>query len=455
MKIVIIGGGQLGAEIVASLSSESYDLSLIELDPAIVATLGDTYDILAIHGNGASRKTLIEAGVAKADLVVAVADSDEQNMLTCLAAKKLGAAHTIARVRDPDYFAQLDFFADDLGLSLCVNPEESAAREIAQVLRLPGAQKVERFADGKVELVELQLAEGSKADGVYLRDFSGVFEAKALICAVKRDGVVTIPDGSFMLKSGDRVSVVAATSELERLFHTTGQERRRVRKVMISGQGACSYYLAQLLSEEKLQVTVIERDPEECRTLAEALPKVRVVCGDGSDQDFLREEDLASFDALAVLTYDDEDNIIVAMYAESLGVPNVAIRLGRKALLPIAERVVTGTVVNPALTAASHIIRYVRSLNGSPGGSIESFHKIVGGSVEALEFYAWRESKVVGIPLKSLKIKKGILVTCIIRGNNSGETVIPGGDDSIRAGDRVIVVTASHKLVGLDDIIGK
>ena len=451
MKIVIIGAGSLGSEITAALTTEKHEITVIDVDSMQAESLGAQYDILAVHGNGTQRQVQEAVGVARSDLLIAAGNSDEQNLLACLTARKLGAPHTIARVRNPAYYEQLDFLSDDLGVSLHVNPEEAAAREIARALRLPGVQKSEPFAGGKAELVEMTLTDDSLANGISLFDFANVFQARALICAVKRAGNVIIPNGSFILNAGDRISITASPSELSSLYTNLGLERSRVRNVLIIGEGPILFYLAQALTSENLSVTIMNKDRDACVQLAEDLPRARVLCGDGANQEFLRIESFENYDAVAVLTNDDEDNIITAMYAENNGFDKIAIRLARKALIPVAEKVFNGIIVNPALLAADHIIQYVRSMTGSPGGVIETFYKIIGGMAEAVGFSAWRESKVIGLPLRDLKIKKGVLVACIIR-KDSQAVVIPGGDDVIRAGDRVVVVTATHKLSGLDDI---
>jgi len=457
MKIVIVGGGQLGTGVIAALSKEGHEISLIDQNQDVIDRLGISYDIMTFTGNGVRRAIQENAGAANADILIAVTDSDEINLLCCLTARKLGTLHTIARVREPEYAEQLDFFGDELGLSLYVNPEESAAEEIASIIKSPGAQQIESFADGKLQIVQITLKSNSKADNVSLMDFGKVLDAKVLVCAVKRGGEVTIPDGSFVLKSGDRVCFAATPEEMNKLFDNLGRSHGNVSRVLIVGGGGVSYYLIEQLLHSKIAITVIESDTEACEILAAEFPNVRVLNADGTDQEFLREEGLESYSAIAALTGDDEDNLILAMYAESIGTKRVIVKLEREVLLPIADRVFSGTTISPKKTAANQIVQYVRAMTGSPGGNIEALHQIVGGQVEALEFSAWRESKVIGIPLKDLKIKKGILIASIVRGEHSGDagTIIPNGNDVIRADDNVIVVTATHTLNGLDDIISK
>jgi trk system potassium uptake protein TrkA len=457
MKIVIVGGGQLGVGIIAALSKEGHELSLIEQSPEVAERLGAAYEIMAFNGNGVRRALQEKAGAPNADILIAVSESDEVNMLCCLTARKLGTLHTIARVREPEYTEQAEFLSDEMGLSLYVNPEQSAAEEIASVIKSPGAQQIESFADGQLQIAQITLKEHSRLDGVKLSDFRNLTDAKVLACAVKRGGDVVIPDGNFVLRSGDRVSFAANPDEMNKLFKYLGRTYEPVKKVMIVGGGRVSYYLIELLRSAKISVTVMERDAAACELLAAEFPDIRVLNGDGTDQEFQREESIWSYDAVAALTNDDEDNLIIAMYAESIGIKRIVAKLERETLPPIAERVFSGTIISPKLTAANQIVQYVRAMTGSPGGNIETLHKIVGGKVEALEFSAWRESKVIGVPLKDLKIKKGILIASIVRGEYSGDagTIIPGGNDVIRADDNVIVVTASHTLSGLDDIIGK
>jgi trk system potassium uptake protein TrkA len=455
MKIVIVGGGMLGGAIINALSKESHDVSLIERDSDTAEKLDSRYDILTICGNGVSKAAQEEAGVGKADLVIAASDSDELNMLCCLMARKVGAKHTIARVRDPEYSSELDFLSEELGLSLWVNPEQSAAAEIARVMRSGGALQIETFADGNAQLVEILLTNEMSADGIRLRDFPKLFSARVLICAVKRGDDVFIPDGNFELHQGDRLSITAAPEELNKLYKSLKINQHRVKDVLIVGGGRIAFYLIPLLLDAKITITVVEQNLHRCRELAEDFPRVKVLHADATEQDYLKSIGIGKYDAVAALTGDDEDNLVIAMYADAEGAARTAVKITRDTLMPIAERVFDGTIVSPKRTAADKIVHYIRGLAGSPGGSIEALYRIVGGQAEALEFRAWKESRAVGKSLKDMPIKKGVLIASIIRMDGFGKAaaIIPGGSDVIRAGDRVIVVTASKKLSGLDDIL--
>ncbi|MDR2360590.1 MAG: Trk system potassium transporter TrkA [Oscillospiraceae bacterium] len=455
MKIVVVGGGTLGSAIIDALSKERHDISLIESDASAAEKLDARYDILTVCGNGVSKSDQEEAGVPGADLLITSSDSDELNMLCCLMARKVGAKHTIARVRDPEYASELDFLSEELGLSMWVNPEQSAAAEIARVMLSGGALQMETFAGGNAQLVEILLTNDMSADGIKLRDFPRIFSARVLICAVKRGNDVFIPDGEFELCQGDRLSITAAPEELDKLYKSLRIAHHRVKDVMIIGGGRIAFYLIPLLSDAKIAITVVEQDLARCRELAETFPNINVLHADATEQDYLKSIGIGKYDAVAALTGDDEDNLVIAMYAVAEGVSRTTVKITRDTLLPIAERVFDGTIISPKRAAADKIVHYIRGLAGSPGGSIEALYHIVGGMAEALEFHARAESEAVGTPLRDMPIKKGVLIAGIIRADGRGKVsaIIPGGNDIIQAGDRVIVVTASKKLSGLDDIL--
>ncbi len=451
MKVVIIGDGKVGSTITNDLSGEGHDIVVIDRDQVVLQNASNTMDIISVQGNGASIAVQKRAGVPTADLLIAATSLDEVNMLACLVGNKLGVANTIARVRNPEYFEQIDLLKDELGLSMTVNPEHAAAAEILRLLRFPSALKIELFARGRVELVEIKIPPHSVLDGMPLWAIYKEFQVKVLICAVQREGKVFIPNGNFVLQAGDKINLTAPHIEIENFFRTIGIFRTGVKSVMMIGGGRLSYYLAKSLLEMRVRVKIIEKDEERCDYLCEMLPDAVIIHGDGTDREILQEEGLEKTDALVCLTGMDEENIIVALYAKARKISKVIAKINRLSFDEILEDLDIDGFISPKTIAANHIVRYVRAMQNSLGSSnVETLHKLIGEQVEALEFKVKEKSPVVGIPLKDLKTKDGLLVAAIIRGMR---VIIPGGHDSIEPGDSVIIVTTNKRLSDLKDIL--
>ena len=451
MKVVIIGDGKVGSTITNDLSGEGHDIVVIDRDQVVLQNASNTMDIISVQGNGASIAVQKRAGVPTADLLIAATSLDEVNMLACLVGNKLGVSNTIARVRNPEYFEQIDLLKDELGLSMTVNPEHAAAAEILRLLRFPSALKIELFARGRVELVEIKIPPHSVLDGMPLWAIYKEFQVKVLICAVQREGKVFIPNGNFVLQAGDKINLTAPHIEIENFFRTIGIFRTGVKSVMMIGGGRLSYYLAKSLLEMRVRVKIIEKDEERCDYLCEMLPDAVIIHGDGTDREILQEEGLEKTDALVCLTGMDEENIIVALYAKARKISKVIAKINRLSFDEILEDLDIDGFISPKTIAANHIVRYVRAMQNSLGSSnVETLHKLIGEQVEALEFKVKEKSPVVGIPLKDLKTKDGLLVAAIIRGMR---VIIPGGHDSIEPGDSVIIVTTNKRLSDLKDIL--
>lgn len=452
MRIVIVGNGKVGSTLAEQLSGEGHDITVIDKSQKNIDNTLNSLDVMGVCGNGASYRVLLEADVPKADLLIACTSQDEINLLCCLVGKKLGAGNTIARVRNPEYSDQLVFMREELGLSMSINPERAAASELFRMLKFPSALKIENFSTKRVEIAELRLKEGSALDGVYLRNLHKSFKGRALICAVQRGCEVRIPDGNFMLKSGDKISIIASARDMLDFFSSLVGIKPEARNVMIIGGGRISFYLARMLSENGAKVKIIDIDPARCAELGAALPKVMVICGDGTDQELLCEEGIKEADAVVALTGLDEENIILALYAQSVIDGKVITKVNRDSLSSIADKVGLESIISPRSLTASIIIRYVRAMQNSLGSNIETLHRLVNGQVEALEFRVNDTFPRLGVPLKDLELRPNILIGCISR---SGRTIIPGGHDCIESGDRVIVITTNLRLDDLSDILAR
>ena len=452
MKIVIVGAGKVGQTLTAQLARENYNVTVIDTDAQLLERLVNSDDVMGVEGNGANYDVQVEAGVAGANLLIATTGSDEINILACLVAKQLGVAHTIARVRNPEYEKQLRFMRRELGLTMAINPEKEAAREIARVLRLMGASKVEAFSKGRIELIEHHLHAESPLCGLKLMELEKKFRIKILICAVVREGRVSIPSGHFRLAADDTVYLTAPPQMLDQFFRQLGILKNRAKSVMVVGASTTGYYLTQALVDAGMSVKVIDQDEERCLHFAERAPRALIIHGDGTDPDLLEEEGLAEADAFVALTNIDETNILMSMNVSHNYNCKVVSKVNRKSLRELmSQTAIVDSVVSPAEVTAERIVVYVRAMKNADGLPAKTLHHLVSGQVDAMEFNVTETLPVIGVPLKDLPLKSGILLAAIVR--QSGEIVIPSGNDSLQTGDDVIVVTTDTALDDLRDIL--
>lgn len=450
MRVVVIGGGKVGNKIIEQLSKESHDVTVIEKNPEVIQKINNYLDIACINGNAINYDIQKEAGVDAADIVIGCTSSDEINMFSCLLAKKLGAKHTIARVRNPEYYNQLNYIKDDLGLSMVINPEYVAANEISRILRFPSALKVETFAKGKVELLEFKVGVDSVLVGMKMKEISHKFNLKVLICAVQRANDVIIPNGDLVLEAGDKLSIAASHLELENFLGRIGGLKRKVKTVMLIGGGKIAYYLCESLKKLNIKIKIIERDIKSCNNIADLLPYVDVIHGDGTDQQLLEEEGIDDVDAFVCLTGIDEENIILSMYANSKNIRKVITKVGHSTFLNMTETLNLDTVISPKDITGSIILRYVKAMEASYGSKLNSFYRMVDGKVDVLEFSVGETSKIVGERLADLKLRKHLLLACIVR---EGSIIIPSGNDIVNAKDNIIIVTKHQDISDVDDIV--
>lgn len=451
MNIVIIGDGKVGHKLAVNLSEENYDIILIDENEGKLKEALNQMDIFCITGNGVDVEVLKQAEVPHADLVIACTSSDEMNMLSCLLSKRLGAKHTIARVRSPLYYKQIDILKEDLHLSMAVNPELTAANEIARVIVFPEASKVETFMKGRVELVESVIQADSRLVGLSLAEVYQKFQIKILVCAVKRGNEVYIPDGQFVLQKGDRLHIAASHQNLKTFFRVVGRKMTKVKNVMILGGGHVCFYLAAQLLQTGMQVKIIERNLKRCEELCELLPKATIIHGDATNHEILLEEGLDHADALVALTGMDEENIITSLYAKSQGVGKVIAKVNEDTRAQMVESFGIDSIVSAKSATADAIMSYVKARNNSYSNeNVETMYRLLNGKVEALEFIVKKESKYTNVPLKDLSLKKNNLIACIGR---KRKIIIPNGDDWLEAGDSVIVVTMNQKVNNIADIM--
>ena len=451
MKTVIIGDGKVGYKLAKQLSAENYDVIMIDSNEKKLRAAIDRLDIFCVTGDGGSVAVQKEADVPHADLVIACTSTDECNMLSCLIARRLGARHTIARVRNPIYYQQIDILKEDLHLSMAVNPELAVAGEIVRLLLFPDASKVDTFVKGRVELIELPLLEKSCLIGLSLADMYNRFQIKLLVCAVERGEEVFIPDGDYVLRAGDRLHIAASHMEIELFFKLLGQRKEKIKKVIICGGGRVSYYLSTQLCKIGMQVKIIEIDEKKCENLCELLPKATVINGDATDHDLLIEEGIQDADALIALTGMDEENIIMSLFAKSQGVSKIIVKVNEDRRARMIQEFGIDSIVSAKAATADAILSYVRARRNSQGSAnVETMYQLVDGKVEALEFIVKSQTNYTGIPLKDLSLKVNNLIACIAR---KRKIIIPNGDDCIQVGDSVIIITMEKHIQDIQDIL--
>ncbi|MBQ2818715.1 MAG: Trk system potassium transporter TrkA [Clostridia bacterium] len=450
MNIIIIGEGKVGFALTEQLSSEGHDIVVIDNRQAALRNSADMQDVRTLQGNGATADVLLDAGVEKADLVIAVTGTDEMNVMCCMMAKRLGARHTIARVRNPEYAKQMYLINDMLGLSMSVNPESSAAREISRLIRFPSATKIDTFVRGRVEIIELPINKDCPMVNLSLYEIYRKWQIKVLVCAVERENAVYIPNGAFVLRAGDRINLTGTAENISNFLRALGMLTKRGRDVMLVGGSRIAYYLAGYLENAGMSVKIIEQDEKRCMELAEKLPEAEIICGDGTDQELLDEEGMEEADAFVALTGIDEENIILSMYAKKRGAKKVIAKVDRLSFLEVlGEGTGIESVISPKAIATAQIVRYVRAMEQSVGSSMESLSSIVGGKAEAIEFRIGKNAKFTGVPLKQLRLKENLLIAAVVR---KDVPIIPNGDTKMEIGDSVIVVTTLKKLHSINDI---
>lgn len=453
MNIIIVGCGKVGDTLADHLSREGHDLTVVDTKMDKVEKVSTKYDIMGVLGNGSSYNVLMEAGVENADLLIAVTDSDEVNLLCCLIAKKRGDCKTIARVRNPIYSQEISFLKEELGITMIINPEFTAADEIARILRFPSAIEIDTFAKGRVELLKFKIPEGNILDGHPVIDIPVHFKCNVLVCVVERGEEVIIPDGNFVLKAKDMVSFVSDKKGAAHFFKTINIKTNQVKDALIVGGGKIAFYLAQQLLYMGIRIKIIDRDPLRCEQLAEMLPEALIICGDGTDRELLVEEGLEHADSFVALTNMDEENIMLSLFARNNSQAKLVTKINKIDFNEVISGLDLGSTVSPKHLTARYIIKYVRGRQNSMGSNnIEALYKINDNKAEAVEFHIQSESAVTGIPLMELKIKKGVLISCINRGGN---IIIPRGQDMLLKGDTVIIVTTDMGISDINDIILK
>ncbi len=450
MNIIIAGAGKIGLTIAEHLAEEGHSVTVVDIREDKLKKADEQLDVMCVKGNCASQAVLRQAGAEDADILVAATGSDEINILSCHCAHQMGAAYTVARVRGTDYLTEVDTLRREMGINTIINPELASAEEISRLLRFPSAANVDTFARGRVEIVSFIVQDKDGLDGRALSSLSSrIRDLPILFCAVERGSGVIIPNGSFVLKNGDKVYTVGTPAGLHRLLRILGRGSQKIRSVFIIGGGRISYYLMKLLGRMDIDCKVVELSEDRCRQLSEAFPQSMVICGDGTDPELLEEERMASSDAFVALTGRDEDNLIISLYAHQSGVGKVIAKSSRQNYSNIARSAGLESVVSPKTSTAYQILQVVRAIQNSKGNVMKALYKIADGQAEAMEFAVGPSTNHLGVPLRSLKLKEGILIAALVR---KGQIIIPEGSTSLQEGDTAIVIARDSGIMDLNAI---
>ena len=453
MEIIIVGCGKVGVTLAEQLVMEGHNVVMVDTSAERLQSISEDIDAIKLVGNGASITTQMEAGIQTADILIAVTGSDEMNLLCCLIARKAGNnCHTIARVRNPVYSNEINFIKEQLGISMIINPELAAATEISRILRFPSAIKIDSFAKGKVELLKFKIKPEFHLDGLSVMDVDSQLRCDVLISGVERGDEVAIPDGRFVLKDGDIVSIIASPRNSAEFFRKIGIQTNQVNNTMIVGGGTIALYLARQLTNMRIKVKIVEKDRKRCDILNELLQNALVINGDGTDRRLLMEEGLQKAESFVTLTNMDEENVFLSLFAKDNSKAKLVTKVNRIAFDELISNLDIGSVVYPKYITADYILQYVRAMQNSIGSNVETLYHILDGRAEALEFTIREDSEVTNVPLMDISLKKNLLIGCINRG---GEVHIPRGQDSIQKGDTVIVVTSQRGLHDIRDILKK
>ena len=450
LRIIIVGCGKVGRTLVEQLSQEGHDITIVDRDGQKAQALANLYDIMGVQGNGASYGVLKAAGIETADLLIAVTQSDELNLLCCTVGKQVANCAAIARVRTPDYSREVGYLREKLGLAMIINPEMEAAAEAARILYLPTALEIDSFAHGQADLIKFKVPEGNVLDGMNLITLGQRIAPDILICAAERDGKVIIPRGQYIIRAGDILSFAASRAVGKKFLEDIGFKTNRVRNAMLIGGGRAAYYLARQLLSMGIQVKIIEISRERCEELSILLPKAVIINGDGTSEELLREEGIERAEAVVALTGIDEENILLTLFARRVSEAKTITKINRITFQDVINNLDLGSVIYPKYITAEAIIRYVRAMRESMDSNIETLYHMFDHRAEAVEFRVDAPSGVTDIPLKDLRLKDSLLVCAIYR---EGRVRIPNGQDRIQVGDTIMVVTTHTGFSDIRDIL--
>lgn len=450
MNIIIVGCGKVGRVLTEQLNEAGNNITVVDINGARATDVAERFDVMHVIGNGATRAVLEEAGIDEADLLIAVTGSDERNLLCCLIAKKAGGCQTIARVRSPQYNADVRYLKEELGLAMVINPEYAAAEEIARVLRFPSAIKIDTFVKGKIELLKFKLPEDSPLCGMCVREIAPKLHCDVLVCTIERDEEAFIAYGDFRFEARDVISIIADPKSAYNFFKRINYKAKPVNDVLIAGGGDITHYLCQILEKDGIRITVIEKDEDRVDLLTDRFSDVNVIYADAINQEVLMQENISRAEAFVSLTNLDEENILLSLFAKSVTEGKVVTKINRIDFDSVIGHLDLDTIIYPKNLTSDYIVRYVRAMNKTMGTNLETLYQIIKGKVEAAEFIVKADSALTAEPLMRLKLRSGVLVAAIVR---NGKVLIPRGSDIIQQGDSVVIVTNHLGLHDMNDLL--
>ena len=450
MNIIIVGCGQVGQTLAEQLNKEGNNVTVVDTEIEKVKAITGKIDILGIVGNGAYHSTLLEAGVSKADLLIAVTGSDELNLLCCVIAKKVGNCRTIARVRSHEYSKDAAYLKNELGLAMVINPEHAAAEEVARILRFPSAINIDTFGKGRVELLTFRLPDDNRIVDMSVREVASKYKSDVLFACVERGDEAYIVKGDFVFQAKDAISIIASPANAQDFFKKIGYKTQAVKNAIIVGAGETTHYLASMFRPKELSIKVIDKNRKLCEMMSQEFPHLTVINGDYQDQETLREEGIESAAAFIALADHDEENILMSLFGRSKSGGKIITKINRLDYDDVIRRLDLDTVVYPKNLVSDRIIRYVRATANTHGGNIETLYNVIKGKVEAIEFVIRNNARIAGVPISKLKLKPDVLIGAVLR---EGNVLIPRGQDTIEVGDSVIFVTKAMSLRSVNDVL--
>lgn len=450
MKIIIVGVGKLGGYLAKNLVKDNNEITIIDTDFSTSQDVINNEDLNYINGNGLDSNILIEAGIADTDLLISVMESDEQNVMCSLLGKKLGATHTIARIRTPEYASSINILKEELGLSMTINPESLTASHIANVLNTPSALDATTFFKGRIRMISLKVKDNTNLEGLTLNALLKKLNSRIIICAIERNGEIIIPRGNTKIMKNDKLHITGKPSDIHEFLKFSKLITSKTKKVIISGGSNTAIYLSKILLEMGMQVKIIEINEERCRFLSEILPDALIIHGDVSDQNVLYEEGIEKCDAFVALNSIDEENIVYSMFVSSLNVPKIITKVNHINLDHISDLANIDTVITPHKIATNQIVKYVRAMQNSNSSSCESIYRFDNEQFEMLEFNIKDDFKELNTKIKDIELKEGILIVAILRGKN---IIFPNGNDEIKNKDTIIVVDSGSNIKSINDIL--
>ncbi len=452
MDIIIVGLGNIGKLLASELSEENHNVTVVDVNEGLIDSTIERFDVKGVCGSGTHCSVLEEADVKSCDLFIAVTPLDENNILACLIARRMGARHTVARVRNPEYSAQVDFMRNELGVSMMINPEYLAALDVFRTLQFPSAMNIETFSNGRIDMVGFKVREESPLCDKRISELNFSFIRDMLICAVSRGDEVYIPNGDFVIRKNDTVHITGSHKLLGKIVkELSGKKKvKSAKTIMIIGGTGISVYLAKMLISAGKNVIIVESNKNICKFLAAHCPKATVIWGDANDRDLLVEEGIENADAVVTLTDADETNFLVSMLAESFGVEKNITKINNVKLIKMFDRIERASHISVPQNACSVISQYIRAKSNVNSSSMKTLYKLVDGEIEAIEFLVEDYVKFIGKPLSSVNLKNNTLIAAVNRGN---KIFVPSGTDTIEKNDIVVVVSKSHQIYNLNDIL--